>query len=164
MDGETTLAALQADYQTLSNETDLFRTVSLWVHLLLSAENRIAAGPGLITLENKIAAEIAAAPAGPETDDAQTYLNDMKLAVTAGESLVSGVPAMLLAITPSELADGSAKATLASVTSTMFGASWDFDLAHWAANWAEHELKEANATPKPSATPKATPVATATPV
>lgn len=161
VDAETTLAALQADYHTLANKASVYNLSSLWVQEIVGAEKVIAAGPGLITLENKVAAEIAAAPAGSETADAQLYLDDMKLAVTEGEAFAAPLPAILLAITSGQLADGSAKATLTSTKATLFLAMWDIQLAHRSAQWAEHEIKEVMATPKPTATaPTATPTAT----
>jgi hypothetical protein len=163
VDGETTLAALQADYQTLAGHASMYRTVQLWIQDLVGAEKVIAAGPGLITLENKIAAEIAVAPAVPETADAQIFLDNMKLAVTAGEAKAAPLPATLLAITPAQLADGSAKATLTSAKVNVLLAGWYIRIAHMTGDWAEHELKEATTPPKATATPTATPKATATP-
>ncbi len=166
VDAETTLAALQADFQTLNSKSHLYRSVTQWVQLLVGAEKLIASEPDLATLQSKVAAEVAAAPAGPETADAQIYLNDLKLALADGTSLVAPLPAKLLAITPAQLADGSADAVLAAAKVTLFHAAWDFQLARWAGHWAENEIKEATATPKstPVATPTATPAATATPV
>jgi hypothetical protein len=158
VDAETTLAALQADYQTLAGKAHLYLAVEQWARLLVGSQKLIAAGPDLTTLETKIAAEIAAAPAVPETADAQIYLNNMKLAVTDGEALAAPLPAALLAITPSQLADGSAAAMLASINVTFTRASWDLQLARWSATWAEHEINEATATPKPTQTATATPV------
>jgi len=157
VDGETTLAALQADYQTLAGKGHIYRTVELWVNLLVSSEKLIAAGPALVTLESKIAAEIAAAPEVPETADAQVFLNDMKLAVSEGEGLAAPLPATLLAITPAELASGSADVTLSGADITLSRASWDLWLARWSAACAAHELKEATATPKLAPAPTATP-------
>ena len=160
VDGETTLAGLQADLQTFNAEATLFRTVTQWTELIVGAQKLIASEPDLATLQAKVAAEVAGAPAGPETADAQLYLKNMNLAIVAGTSLVAPLPALLLAITPAHLADGSAAATLTSARATLFHASWDFQLARWAAHWAEHEVKEATAPPAASSTPKAT----ATPV
>jgi hypothetical protein len=164
VDAETTLASLQADLQTFNANTKLFGTATQWVQLLVGAEKLIASEPDLATLQAKVAAEVAGAPAGPETADAQLYVNNMNLAIAAGKSLVAPLPAMLLAITPAQLADGSADATLTSARATLFRATWDFQLARWSAQWAEHEVTEASATPTPAATPVATPAATPTPV
>jgi hypothetical protein len=160
VDGETTLADLQADYQTLAGHSSMYRTVQLWITDLLGAEQVVKAGPELITLENKIAAEIAAAPAVPETADAQIFLNNMKLAVTAAEAKVAPLPATLLAITPAQLADGSAMTTLTSARVQIRLASWYVRVARMMGSWAEHELKEATATPTatPTAAPTATPI------
>ena len=136
----------------------MYRTVQLWISDLLGAEQVINAGPELITLENKIAAEIAAAPAVPETADAQIFLNNMKLAVTAAEARVAPLPATLLAITPTQLANGSAMATLTSARVQVRLASWYVRVARMMGSWAERELKEATATPKATATPTATPI------
>jgi hypothetical protein len=162
VDGETTLAGLQADLQTFNTEATLFRTVTQWTQLIVGAQKLIASEPDLATLQAKVAAEVAGAPAGPETADAQLYLKNMNLAIAAGTSLVAPLPALLLAITPAHLADGSAAATLTSARATLFHASWEFQLARWAAHWAEHEVNEATAPAKPAASP--TPMATATPV
>jgi hypothetical protein len=162
VDGETTLAALQADLATLNGKAHLYRTVGQWVRLIVGAEKAIAAGPGLIALENTIAGLIAAAPPGPEITDAQTHLDNMKLAVTEGEGLAGPLPATLLAITPAQLASGAADLTLAKVSLDLFRANWDLQLARWSAGAAQYEIKEATATPKPKATP--TPVASPTPV
>jgi hypothetical protein len=157
VDAETTLAALQADYQTLKAKGALYRTVGLWVDEIVGAEKLIASESKLTALEATIAADIAAAPAGPEKIDAQIFLDDMKAALTNGETLVAPLPAQLLAITPAQLADGSAMVTLASVKVQLSMAKWDFMLAGWAGKWAEMELKEASATPKPTATPTVNP-------
>lgn len=164
VDAETTLGGLQADLQTFNAETKLYRSVTQWVQLLVGAEKLIASEPDLAALQSKVAAEVAAAPAGPETADAQLYLNNMNLAIAAGSSLVAPLPAALLAITPAQFADGSADATLTSARATLLRATWDFQLARWAAHWAEHEVTEAKAPPKPTATPTATAMPTATPV
>jgi hypothetical protein len=152
VDSETTLAALQADLATLNGQGALYRDATLWVRLVVGAEKVVASGPGLVTLENTLAAAIAAAPAGPEVTDAQTCLNDMKLAVTAGEGLAGPLPATLLAITPSQLSSGAADPTLMQVNQTLFRAIWDLQLGRTAAAQAKHELDEATATPKPTAT------------
>jgi hypothetical protein len=157
VDAETTLAALQADLATLTGNAHLYRSVTVWVRLITEAESVIAAGPGLATLESTIASQIAAAPPGPETTDAQTFLDNMKLSVTEAEGLAGPLPAMLLAITPAQLASGAADTTLAKANVDLFHAMWDLKLAHWAATWAQLELKEATATPKPPATPTPTP-------
>ena len=164
VDGETTLASLQADLQTFNTNTKLFGSATQWAQLIVGAEKLISSEPDLATLQAKVAAEVAGAPAGPETADAQLYVNNMNLAIAAGKSLVAPLPAMLLAITPAQLADGSAAATLTSAKATLFRATWDFQLARWSAQWAEHEVTEASATPTPTATPVATPAATPTPV
>jgi hypothetical protein len=158
VDGETTLADLQADYQTLAGHASMYRTVQLWITDLLDAEQVIKAGTELTTLENKIAAEIAAAPAAPETADAQIFLNNMKLAVSAAEARVAPLPASLLAITPAQLADGSAMATLTSARVQAGLASWYVRVARMMGSWAERELKEATAPSKAAATPTATPI------
>jgi hypothetical protein len=137
VDAETTLAGLQADLQTFNANAHLLRTVSQWAQLIVGAEKLIASESDLATLQSKVAAEVAAAPAGPETADAKLYLNNMNLAIAAGTSLVATLPATLLAITPAHLADGSADVTLTSARATLFRAAWDFKLALWAANWAE---------------------------
>jgi hypothetical protein len=155
-DGETTLATLQADYQTLASKAHTYRLVAWWVSLLTGSEKVIEAGPGLVALENQIAAAIASAPAVSETADAQIYLDDMKLAVTNGEALSAPLPGTLLAITPTQLGSGSADSTLSDACVTLFKARWDLQLARWSAWWAQHELIEA------AATPIATPIATAT--
>jgi hypothetical protein len=158
VDAETTLAGLQTDLATFNANTSLFHSVTQWAQLILGAEKLIASEPDLATLEAKVAAEVAGAPAGPETADAQLYLNNMKLAVAAGTSLVAPLPATLLAITPAQLANGSADAALGTARTTLFHASWDFQLARWVAHWAEHEVTEASAPPAPVATPVATAV------
>ncbi|MFI5258709.1 MAG: hypothetical protein ACHQ01_03745 [Candidatus Limnocylindrales bacterium] len=140
VDGETTLTALQADAQTLAGEAHMYQSVDRWIWLIVGTEKLIGDGPGLITLENKIAAEIAAAPPAPETADAQLFLNDMKLAVTSGENLVAPLPATLVAITKTELSNGTANATLASVQVTYNLSWWDIELARWAAFWAQKEV------------------------
>jgi len=132
-----------------------------WARLILGAEKTIAAGPDLIALENTIAGQIAAAPQGPETTDAQTYLDRMKQAVTDGETLAGPLQATLLAITPAQLASGAADATLAKVNMDLLHAMWDLQLARMDAARAQREIKEATATPKPTMTP--TPAATPTP-
>jgi hypothetical protein len=162
VDGETTLATLQADLATLNGQAPLYRSVSQWARLILGAEKTIAAGPDLIALESTIAGQIAAAPAGPETTEAQTYLDRMKQAVTDGEALAGPLPATLLAITPAQLASGAADATLAKANMDLFRAMWDLQLARLNAAGAQREIKEATATPKPTKTPA--PVATPTPV
>ena len=166
VDAETTLAGLQADYQTLKSEGNTFRTVQSWVEEILGSQKLISSESKLTTLEATIAAAIAAAPAGPETTDAQMFLDDMKLALTNGEALVTPLPAQLLAITPTQLGDGSAMTVLTSVKLQLAIAKWDFTLADWAAKWAQLELKEVTASPTPSATPVVTftPAPTATPV
>jgi hypothetical protein len=166
VDGETTLADLQADLQTFNTNSSLFRSVTQWAQLIVGAEKLIASEADLATLQAKVAAEAAGAPAGPEQADAQLYLNNMNLVIATGKSLVAPLPAMLLAITPAHLADGSAAATLSSVKSALFQATWDFQLARWAAHWAEREVKEATAPPKTATTPTplSTPIATPTPV
>ena len=158
VDADTTLADLQADLQTFNAKTALYRSATQWAQLLIGAEKLIASETDLAALQAKVAAEIAAAPAGPETADAQIYLKNMNLAITAGSSLVGPLPAALLAITPAQFADGSANAVLTSARATLFRATWDFQLARWAAHWAERELPKATATPTPVATPVATPV------
>ncbi len=160
VDAETTLAGLQADFKTFLGDGSVDRTVQSWASLIIGSERLIAAGPGLVTLENKIATEISAAPAGPETTDAQKFLDDMEAKVTAGEALVAPLPAELLAITPAQLADGSANSTLADARVALFSASWDIQMGRWSAARAKWELAEATATP----TPTATPTATATPI
>ena len=150
--GETTLAALQADQQAFADKGQVSRSVGLWVHLVVGVEKLIASGPDLTELENKIAGEIAEAPAVPRTVDAQMYLGDMKIAARAGKSLVAPLLATLLAITPGQLADGSANPELASITATLFRASWDLKLARWSAGCAEQDLRSAMAVPKPTAT------------
>ena len=156
VDSETTLAALQADYQTLKSEGTTFRTVELWVQEIVGVEKLISSEAKLTTLEATIATGIAGAPAGPETTDAQLFLNDMKSALANGEALVSPLPAQLLAITPTQLSDGSATPILTSVRVQLAIAKWDFNLAGWAAKWAQQEIKQASATPKPTVTPKPT--------
>ena len=165
VDGETTLAGLQADYQTFKTMGGEYRVVQLWVEDIVGAERLISSEPGLVALETTIASGIAGAPAGPETDDAQLFLNDMKLGLTTGEAIVTPLPGELLAITSGELADGSATSTLTSVKMQLSLANWYFKLAHWAAKWAQQEIKDATATPKLTATPVVTPtpVPTATP-
>jgi hypothetical protein len=162
VDGETTLTALQADYQTLAGKASLYKTVQVWIQEIVSAEKLIAAGPGLVTLETKLTTEIAAAPASPETSDAQMFLDDMKLAVTAGEAVVAPLPAELLAITPAQLSDGTAKATLTSIRAELVAATWDIQLARMAGAWSQHEINEVMAAPVATPTPAAS--ATATPV
>ena len=163
VDGETTLAALQADYATLNSKAAGYSVVQTWIQELVSAEKLINSGPGLVTLEGKIAADIAAAPAVSETADAQLYLDDMKLVVAAGEGVVAPLPATLLAITPAQLADGSAKATLTSVKVELVLATWDIQLGRMAGAWAEHEVSEAKLPPKATPTPTVTATPTATP-
>jgi hypothetical protein len=157
VDAETTLAALQADLATLTGKAHLYRTVAVWVRLIIEAENVISAGPGLVSLENTIAGQIAAAPPGPETTDAQTFLDNMKLSATQAETLAGPIPAMLLAITPAQLASGAADTTITKANVDLFQAMWDLKLAHWSAFWAQLELKEAAATSKSPATPTPTP-------
>jgi hypothetical protein len=161
VDAETTLAALQADLATLTSSAKTYRSVWQWVHDIVGAEKAIAAGPVLVTLEGTVATQIAAAPPGPETVDAQTFLDNMKLAVTAGEALAGPLPATLLAITPAQLSSGADDATLAASSKTLFLATWDLQLARWSAAMAQRELVEASA---PAPTAKPTPAATATPV
>jgi hypothetical protein len=84
----------------------------------------------------------------------------MKLSLTNGETLVAPLPAQLLAITPTQLSDGSAKPILIGINAQLSMARWDFVLAQWTAKWAQIELKEASAA---SPTPIATPVVTFTP-
>jgi hypothetical protein len=161
VDAETTLADLQADLVTLGGKTATYNTVGTWVRLIVGAENVIATGPKLVTLENKVAADIAAAPDSPEKIDAQTFLADMKTSADAAQALAAPLPATLLAITPAQLANGSAKTTLDSVRKTLATAQWDVSLARWAAFWAERELKEG--APKATSTPVVTPAPTMTP-
>ena len=152
VDSETTLAALQADVATLRTEGSVFRDVKYWAGLIVGAEKVIAAGPGLVALENTLATQIAAAPPGPETEEAKALLAAMTKSVTDAENLAAPLPATLLALTPAQLESGAADVALWQANRSLFRATWDLQWARAAAAHATRELQKANATPKPSST------------
>jgi hypothetical protein len=160
VDSATTLADLQADMKTLQADCVVYRTVWTWVHLVVGAEYSSAAGPLFDTITAKITDEIATANGlGKDTTEAQTLLDAMKAAVASAESLTTPLSATLLALTPSQLADGSAMPVLTSARMTLFNAWKDL----WTARMDAHKALKAladllpKATPAPTATPTSTP-------
>jgi hypothetical protein len=153
VDAETTLAGLQADYQTFKSEGSTFRTVQLWVEEILGAQKLLSTESKLTTLEATLATAIAAAPAGQETTDAQMFLDLMKMELANGQTNLTPLPAQLLAITPTQLGDGSAMPVLTSVKFQLSITRWEFNLASWAAKWAQREINDATANPQVSASP-----------
>ena len=151
VDAETTLAGLQADLNSLRASTHAFKDVKSWASLILGSESVLAAIPPLQTLAGQLATQVAAAPAGQETDQAKALLTAMNNALTDAQTLAAPLPAALLAITPSQLESGAADGTLWQSNQALFRAMWDVQKARYAYNAAEHELAEANASPKAAA-------------
>lgn len=170
IDAETTLAGAQADLVTLSNDAVYARSIGYQVRLIACAESAIAQGPKLQTLATSLAGQIAAAPSGIDTTEAQARLTDMKAKIAAGEALAGPLPANLLALTPAQLQAGK-RPTLAKAGADLWQASFDLWKAHNDAGiiaWilagkpapSHHKSPAPSTTPAPSPTPapSATPV------
>lgn len=161
VDAATTVADLQADMKLLQANLTVYRTVWTWVHLVAGAEYSAAAGTTFDKVTAKIADEIATAKGlGKDTTAAQTLLDAMNTAIAKGVSAATPVPATLLALTPAQLADGSAAPVLTSARATLFTAWQSFWTARMDAHKALDALKDLlpKPTPKPTATPTATPI------
>lgn len=161
VDAETTVAALQTDLQQVQSNLTVYRTVWMWVHLVVGAEYTSSAGTLFDKVSTKIAAEIVTAQGlGKDTTSAQALLDAMKAAVAQAASLAQPVSATLLALTPSQLANGSAAPILTSARSTLLQAQKDL----WTARQDAHKALETleQLLPEPTKTPKATPTATPT--
>jgi hypothetical protein len=155
-DAATTVADLQADLKELQANSTLYRTVWTWVHLVVGAEYSSAAGPLFDKVTTKIADEIATAKGlGKDTTAAQADLDAMNASIAKGEALAKPLAATLLALTPTQLANGSAAPVLTSAKTTLFEAWKDF----WTARMDAHKALDAltNLLPKPTPTPTAIP-------
>jgi hypothetical protein len=160
IDAATTVPDLQADLKLLQTNSATYHTVWSWVHLVVSAEYSAAAGATFDKVTTKITGEIATAKGlGKDTTAAQTLLDAMKAAVAKGVSAATPVSATLLALTPTQLADGSATPVLASARMTLFRAWKDFWTARMDAHKALDSLKDLlpKPTPKPTVAPTASP-------
>ena len=123
VDAATTVADLQADLKLLQTNSTLYRTVWSWVHLVVSAEYSAAAGATFDKVTAKTTDEIATAKGlGKDTTAAQTLLAAMKAAVAKAEGLATPLPATLLALTPTQLADGTVAPVLTSARTSLFQA------------------------------------------
>jgi hypothetical protein len=153
VDAETTVPDLQADLKLLQSNLTVYRTVWMWVHLVVGAEYTSSAGTLFDKVATKIAAEIATAQGlGKDTTAVQTLLDAMNASVTQAEGLAQPVSATLLALTPSQLADGSAAPVLKSASSTLMQAWKDLWTARMDAHKALDALKQLLPEPTPTAT------------
>jgi hypothetical protein len=171
VDAETTLAGLQADVVTLSKDSVYARSIGLQVSLLGVAESAIAAGPTFATLETTLAGKIAAAPSTIDTAQALTLLADMKTKVAAAEALAGPLPALLLALTPTQLQAGKGDPTIAKARADLWQASFDLwkarhddRMIEWILAGKPDSDKDADKSPAPSVSPVPTSAPTATPV
>lgn len=164
IDAETTLAGAQADLVTLSKDAVYARSIGYQVRLIACAESDIAQGPKLQTLATTLAGQIAAAPSGIDTAEAQAHLADMNAKIAAGEALAGPLPATLLALTPAQLQAGKGNPTLAKAGADLWQASFDLWKAHNDAGiitWilagkpapSHHKSPAPSTTPVPSPTP-----------
>jgi hypothetical protein len=160
VDAATTVPDLQADLKLLQANSTVYRTVWMWVHLVVGAEYSAAAGATFDKVATKISDEIATAKGlGKDTTNAQAQLVAMNAAVAKAVALAKPLSATLLALTPGQLADGSAAPVLTAARTTLWEAGKDFWTARQAAHKALDLLKDLlpKATPAPKAPPTATP-------
>jgi hypothetical protein len=166
IDGETTIAAIQADLAALANESVYIRSISLQIGMIGGAENILASLAKLDAQVATFTTEIAAAPAGIDTAAAQKSLDDLKTRIAEAKSLVSPLPASLLALTEAQLRAGKADPTVAAAFKAYWRASFDTWMARrdaWVVQWILAGKpgfdgdKDHDKTPHPTATPTPTP-------
>jgi hypothetical protein len=170
IDGETTLAGVQADLVVLSADIKTGRAFGLQVSLVVGAENVLDKAAKDDTLATALAGQIAAAPSGIDTGAAQTLLTDLQAKVADARTLAGPLPASLLALTPAQLVAGKGDPTIAAARVALFKASWDLRVANhdasmikWILAGKPNDNDKDDKSPKPSATPTPTPTPTSTP-
>jgi hypothetical protein len=163
IDGETTLAGVQADFVTLVADFKSDRAVSSWIKLILGVDKVTTTGKALDQQEITLAAQFAAAGPGPESAEIQALLTDLSTNSAAAQALVAPLHAQLLALNPADVASGAAKVTIQPLQITFFQAWWDLSKARHDAKEIQHELAEqAAASASPSPAPTTAPTAAPT--
>jgi hypothetical protein len=113
IDTETDIAALKADVAKIATDYRVYVLLARKVNLVSAADGVLAAQAKFATLNTKLADRIAAAKAaGKDTTAAQASLDAMNAAVTKAVGLAQPLPAQLLALTPAQWNDGTAKPIL----------------------------------------------------
>ncbi len=127
--GETTLAALKADAQSMVNDYRIFILVGPTVRLTIAGDTEDAATAKLRTVHDTLAGLVATAKAGgADTAAAEQNLADMSAALDKVGTDTSGLVAGLLAVQPGP--DGAAiKAKVDSVRSGLIAGRADLHTA-----------------------------------
>ena len=125
IDGEPKGPDLQADLKALQKESFVVRAIVLQVRLLDMAENTLAKISALDAEATALAAQIAAAPSGVDTTQAQRFLTDMKARIADAQKLATALPGTLLGLTSAQLQAGKADPIIAGAIKATWQAAFD---------------------------------------
>ena len=115
IDGETNIDALRADLKKIATDFRIYLLQVPKVAGVIAADNELAAVGRLGTRSTKLQARVDTdKAAGKDVTGAQSDLDAMNAKVAQVSSLVAGVPAALLPLTPAEYNAGTAKPVLLS--------------------------------------------------
>ena len=124
IDAETN-GATNAELKSLQTESIVVRAIVLQVRLIKLDEATLAKLPDLRARATDLAARIATAPAGANTDAARKLLDDMNARIADADKLVGPLPATLLGLTQAQLQAGKADPVLGAAAKASWTGSFD---------------------------------------